>query len=350
MILRLEKVLCLSALLAVGAFAGCGIGGNMAPTVVAAAVPATIELGDSATLKASAFDANLDPLTFLWTQVAGDAVVIDNPMSANATVTPDALGEFSFQVAVSDGTTVAVSDVVTLTVVEEIEDGGDGEPPAENQPPEITTASLSPADGTPGTHVDMIALADDPDGDPVSFQWTQRSGPAVTIHNPSSALAHFFSPNVDAITDLGFRVTVSDGQGGQVFADLTYTASPEPFLTVWHEPSDSVVFPGQGFFYLITIFNESSTRAATNVHVVASPPTGVLTLISTTGGGVISGSIITWDIPVITPSQTYPPMGYWVGVKDDAAPGLVFSTVTVTADEFLGPVVESAAVQIELVP
>ena len=50
----------------------------------------------------------------------------------------------------------------------------------------------------------------DPDGNPISFQWEQLSGPLVTIVEPGSSVASFIAPHVDAETVLVFRLKVSD--------------------------------------------------------------------------------------------------------------------------------------------
>jgi hypothetical protein len=52
----------------------------------------------------------------------------------------------------------------------------------------------------------------DPDGDPLTFSWTQTAGPDVTLSNPSTASPSFVAPIVASATTLSFRVTVNDGR------------------------------------------------------------------------------------------------------------------------------------------
>jgi len=52
----------------------------------------------------------------------------------------------------------------------------------------------------------------DPDGDPLTYQWTQVAGPTVTINNPTAAVASFTGVAGQNYT---FRLTVRDDQGGQ---------------------------------------------------------------------------------------------------------------------------------------
>ena len=51
----------------------------------------------------------------------------------------------------------------------------------------------------------------DPDGNPLTYAWTQLTGPAATLDDASAPNPHFVAPNVTATTTLRFRLTVSDG-------------------------------------------------------------------------------------------------------------------------------------------
>ena len=64
------------------------------------------------------------------------------------------------------------------------------------------------------------SASNDPDGDALSYQWTQTSGTAVTIANASSASASFTAPTVNSDQLLQFQLGVSDG----ALADVASTA------------------------------------------------------------------------------------------------------------------------------
>jgi len=52
----------------------------------------------------------------------------------------------------------------------------------------------------------------DPDGDAITFSWTQTTGPTVTLSDPSSATPAFTAPEVMSDTVLTFELIVNDGQ------------------------------------------------------------------------------------------------------------------------------------------
>ncbi len=82
-----------------------------------------------------------------------------------------------------------------------------------NNPP---TANAGPDEiVSSGKTVTVTGTGSDPDGDPLSFSWTQSYGPAVTIVNANSASMSFVAPIVTVDTSLRFLLTVSDGRGGK---------------------------------------------------------------------------------------------------------------------------------------
>ena len=96
----------------------------------------------------------------------------------------------------------------------------------------------------PGDSVQLDGTASrDPEGTPLAYQWTQRSGSAVTLNDATGAQPWFFVPgNASSDDNWAFQLNVSDGSFGsapdmvQVFAgarsrniaaDATITASSQ---------------------------------------------------------------------------------------------------------------------------
>jgi len=71
-----------------------------------------------------------------------------------------------------------------------------------------------------GTSVTLRATASDPDGHtPLTYAWTQTSGPAVTLQSGASATATFTAPAAEAT--LVFRLTVTDSRGKSATDTIT---------------------------------------------------------------------------------------------------------------------------------
>ncbi len=103
--------------------------------------------------------------------------------------------------------------------------GGTG---TQNQPP---TANAG-ADQTvnPGATVNLTGSGTDPDGDTVTFAWTQLSGTNVTLTNANAANAVFTAPATAGA--LSFRLTVTDSKSASATDDVTITVSTTPPPTV----------------------------------------------------------------------------------------------------------------------
>ena len=66
----------------------------------------------------------------------------------------------------------------------------------------------------------LMGSGSDPDGDAISFLWTQISGVAVAITDASTANASFVAPSTDVNIALQFRLTVTDNNGGASSDDI----------------------------------------------------------------------------------------------------------------------------------
>ncbi|MBI2105055.1 MAG: fibronectin type III domain-containing protein [Candidatus Omnitrophica bacterium] len=90
-------------------------------------------------------------------------------------------------------------------------------PVADAGPDRVTSGGTVSLDGRGST---------DPDGDPLTYQWQQTAGPAVTLLGATSATASFTPPVVQATTDFRFTLTVHDGSLSGTDA-VTVTVLPD---------------------------------------------------------------------------------------------------------------------------
>ena len=99
-----------------------------------------------------------------------------------------------------------------------------------NTPPTAGIASTQATTATAGDTVQLMGEGSDAETDDadLTFAWTQTVGPTVTINNSAAATASFTAPDVNADTDLTFRLTVTDADSASATADVTITVSPAP--------------------------------------------------------------------------------------------------------------------------
>ena len=173
---------------------------NRAPTVNAG-LDGTVDARATYTLMGSASDADGDTLTYRWFQTAGSPVAITNANKAQASfVAPDvSLAQtLTFTLQVGDGKAFTEDSVdVTVNPV--------------NRAPVVSIPNASQRVDE-GGNAALFAQASDADGDTLSYTWTQKSGPAVTLTGGNSASASFTAPSVTADTELTFELSVSDGK------------------------------------------------------------------------------------------------------------------------------------------
>src|SRR5579864_4046736 len=111
-----------------------------------------------------------------------------------------------------------------------------------NSPP---VADAGPNQSLPGAATVTLdgSASFDPDGDPITFQWTRESGPAVNLANPTAAITTFQAAAGQSYT---FRLTVKDNFGGQGIARVTIlTGNPAPPIIVSFVANPSTISAGQ---------------------------------------------------------------------------------------------------------
>jgi len=172
--------------------------------------------GDLVNLHGTGDDQDGETLSFQWNQVTGPPVTLSPTSGQDASFTapsvgsgdPNAFIELKFTLTVMDtcgGSTAGGPITVHIANIP-------------HAPVAVATGlPLSPNEG--GTTVQLDgSMSSDPDFDPLTYGWTQVSGPAVTLVYGPGDTAHvmpsFATPWVSANTPMKFKLTVSDPYGG----------------------------------------------------------------------------------------------------------------------------------------
>lgn len=237
------------------------------PGVVASNNPPTANAGPDESVSSgkvvvvtgTGSDPDGDPLSFSWAQSYGPAVSIANAQTASMSFTaPIVTVETSlrFVLTVSDGRGGTASNEVGIRVM-----------PVANRAPVADCG----ADQTVarGQTVYLRGSGNDPDGDPLRFAWTQRSGPSVTLVNAGTATARFVAPKVTTTTTLIFRLTVTDPAGLQDTDDTRVFVKPFKSMAVIAPSSVEGVSPVfQDTFVGLGLVNFGSLAADVEISAV----------------------------------------------------------------------------------
>jgi hypothetical protein len=228
---RLSKRLltyCLSLVVA-----ACGGGGGGSPTVsenqppqVDAGSDKMMAAGQLVELTASASDGDGSISAYLWSQDAGDSVVIDASDSVSASFSMPAKPQsetLEFTVTVTDNDGLSASDSITIT--------------HENAVPTVDAGSDQNV--VAGAIAILSGSAEDGDGDITSYAWTQTSGDSVTLNGADQAEASFTLPERPASSTFAFVLTVIDNRNAS--ASDTVNVAHDNALPVVDAGSDQSV-------------------------------------------------------------------------------------------------------------
>lgn len=269
-------------------------------TVVAAAV---VTLNGSAS-----WDANGDPLTYVWTltsKPAGSSAALIGGNSIMPSFTADAVGTYVASLLVNDGKVNSAAS--TVTVIATVANGAPVADAGVSQ--SVTTITLITLDGT---------ASSDPDGDPLTYAWT-------LISKPVGSTPLFYAQNTpkpqfqaNSSGTYVFSLVVSDGNFSSAPSTVTVIASvPNAAPVANAGPNQAVVAAA-----VVTLNGSASWDAngdpLTYVWTLTSMPAGSKTALV---GGTLA-----------TPSFTADAVGTYVAslVVSDGKLSSAASTVTVT--------------------
>jgi hypothetical protein len=203
----------------------CGSNGNVLTAPLANAGPAqTVNAGTTVVLNGSAStDTNNPPLplSYTWVQSAGPAVALQDaglvkPFFTAPSVPAGSSVSLTFQLVTSNG--FASSGVATTTVtVTGLQN--------------LTVNAGANQSVQSGATVHLTGSAVDPNGasgQPLTYQWSQTAGNAVTLANPTSATPSFVAPAMTAgpAQVLSFSLAVGDALGLSGTAITNVTVQP----------------------------------------------------------------------------------------------------------------------------
>ncbi|MFP4533528.1 MAG: PKD domain-containing protein [Desulfobacterales bacterium] len=166
----------------------------------------TVDDGDTVKLDGSgSTDADDGIKDYFWEQVSGPEVELNGASTPSSSfAAPEINGEpevLVFHLTVTDQGDQESTDEVKITVQE----GNDRPMASAGADRTVEETHMVTLDGTDST---------DNDGSIADYQWTQISGPTVSIKNAGQAKAAFRAPAVDnEDISLTFQLTVTDNQG-----------------------------------------------------------------------------------------------------------------------------------------
>ena|GEM_PF-1447845 len=191
-------------------------GVNGVPPVANAGPAQTVSVGGTVTLDGSASSVQSGrTASYSWVQSSGPATSLSGASTARPSFVPATPGVYVFTLTVGDGS-LSATGTVTITV------SAQNRPPVANAGPAQTT--------TAGDPVLLDGLASiDPDGDPLTYAWSQVSGPAVTLSSATASKPTFTPTTAGSYV---FALTVSDGTVGSAASQVTITVRPPNGLPV----------------------------------------------------------------------------------------------------------------------
>lgn len=279
-----------------------------------AASNAPTTLGAQTTLSASANGSNL---SYAWELGDGNTA-----SGANVTHVYAAAGVYTARVT---ATNAAGSQSATILVT------------VTNLRPTIVTGGNQSVKVNQPVILDASASNDPEDHEPLTFLWEQISGAAVTLSNPTNAIASFTAPG--AAGALIFRVTVTDARGLANTAQVIVNVDDVPISNLEVTTNSPTVFGaattlvanaiGSNITYEWTLGDGTPNKTGAVVqHTYAAPGVYTVLVVATNnlGGATRSATIeVVNPRPVVTGAVLDPPPTL----------GQVSYTLTITGSNFV---------------
>ena len=210
----------------------------------------TVREGAQVDIEWAASGPDGESLTYSWSQdpLLPDISLNSENSSPTTFTAPDVDADtaFIFTLVVTAGQHT-VEDSLTITV-------------KNNRPPTVNAGTDRTVNE--GVPVTLSGTARDPDGDPLTYEWTRVSGPAPTDLTDNTVKSlRFTAPGVTSDEEIVFRFAATDDAGESAEDTVTITVSDVP-ITV----SSATYNPGSGT--LLIAFNQNiDTVDYSRLHV-----------------------------------------------------------------------------------
>lgn len=178
---------------------------------VNAGLDQSVTEGATVTFNGAASDEDGTITALQWTQTAGPDVTLTGADTASASFTAPAVSAstvLTFKLTATDNAGGSSSDLVNITVQDQA---------VANRAPVADAGPDQNVDE--GSSVTLLGSGRDDDGSIASHQWTQISGPAVTLSDANAARPSFTAPQVTSDSALVFELVVTDNLGAASAAD-----------------------------------------------------------------------------------------------------------------------------------
>lgn len=162
----------------------------------------------TATLTATATDADGSIASYTWTKLSGPAATLAGNTTATLSLTGLVLGTYTFRIEVADNLGATASDEVTVLVI----------PAGTNTPPTVL-AGAGQIITLPTSSATLSGSASDPDGTITAVNWTLQNGP----NTPQLAGQTSTTLSVQNLTNgiYTFRLTATDNENATAFSETT---------------------------------------------------------------------------------------------------------------------------------